>query len=367
MRNLSQVKRVVVKIGTNTLTKKEGTLDNEYFAEIAGQMARLKRGDKEIILVSSGAIGCGQGRLGIKEKVRDIVFRQALAAIGQDLLMKTWRDAFSQHKINVAQVLLTYDSFVNRKVYINLTHSMEKLLGLGVVPVINENDVISTQEIDASFGDNDRLSALVASKMQADLLILLSDIAGLYNKNPNLSPDAQLIREVKEITPEIEQMGGEASLKGVGGMKTKIEAAKICGEGGVTMIITQGKEKNILPRIFAGEELGTVFWPKEKIPQHKRWIHLAPAQGTIIVDEGAKRALENGKSLLPAGILKVEGAFKGNEVVELKCSKRVFAKTISDFSSIDLERIKGKKSDEVKRILRDKSKNVLKRENLVFV
>src|SRR3989338_5540471 len=252
-------KRIVIKLGTNTLTTEKGSLDNQYFSNIAGQIVQLKEEGHDIIIVSSGAIGAGKDTLHISGKIQDIILRQACAAIGQDLLMRMWRQVFSKYNINVAQLLLTYDSFANRKVYLNLTESLNKLLELGVIPIINENDAISTREIDASFCDNDKLSALVASKIDADILILLSDIEGLYTKNPKIDRHAKLIRVVQKITPEIEAMGGKASLRGVGGMKTKIEAAKICFQAGVEMVIAKGVERDVLVRIVHDEALGTRF------------------------------------------------------------------------------------------------------------
>ncbi|MFH1275870.1 MAG: glutamate 5-kinase [Candidatus Woesearchaeota archaeon] len=349
------MKRIVIKLGTNILTNDDGSLDSQFFEDIASQIAKLKKEGKEIIIVSSGAIGAGKGTLHIKGKIQDVILRQACAAIGQDLLMKTWRTVFSKHGINVAQMLLTYDSFANRKVYLNLTDSMGKLLELDVIPIINENDAISTMEIDASFGDNDKMSALVASKMDADLLVLLSDIDGLYTNDPQKDKKAELIKLVEKVTPEIEKMGGKASLKGTGGMKTKIEAAKICSQAGVEMVIAYGKEKNVLKKIFA-HEIGTRFLASSRISQKERWISLAKVEGKIFVDKGAFNALMQGKSLLPAGVVKVDGTFNVGEVVELVCDK-VFGKVIIDYSSTELERIKGKKGEKI----------VFKRENLVMV
>ena len=351
-------KRIVIKLGTNILTTEKGSLDNQYFSNIAGQIVQLKEEGHDIIIVSSGAIGAGKDTLHISGKIQDIILRQACAAIGQDLLMKMWRQAFSKYNINVAQLLLTYDSFVNRKVYLNLTESLNKLLELGVIPIINENDAISTQEIDASFGDNDKLSALVASKIDADILILLSDIEGLYTSNPKKShfgKKPELIREVQKITPEIERMGGKASIKGTGGMKTKLDAAKICSSAGVEMVIAPGRVDDVLRKVLV-HEVGTRFLSSTRISQKERWINLAPVKGKIIVDEGAFKALKEGKSLLPAGVIKIEGVFEKNEVIELVCTKS-FGKAISDYSSIQLEKIKGKKGEKI----------IFKRENFVFV
>jgi len=263
MRKLRNLKTIVIKVGTNTLTDAKGKLDTKFIQGISKQIKKLKHKGKSIILVSSGAIGAGKNSLKIRGKVRDVSLRQVCAAIGQDLLMQQWRKSFSKHRINVAQVLLTYDNFTTSSVYRNLTNAIDKLLKLGVIPIINENDVISIEEINTSFGDNDRLSALVATNMDADILIMLSDVKGLYTKNPRKYRDARLIREVARITPKIESMAGTASKGGAGGMRSKVAAAKTCTGEGITVIITDGRQKEVLTRLIGGEDLGTIFMPKK--------------------------------------------------------------------------------------------------------
>ena len=368
MRDIKTLKRIVVKVGTNTLTKEDGSFDESYFESVAAQVTELRKKNKDVIIVSSGAINAGKNTLELKGSIQDIVLRQACAAIGQEHLMRTWRNVFSKYHINVAQVLLTYDALLNRKIYINLVNVINKLLKINVLPIINENDAIAIDEIGASFGDNDKLSALVASKIEADLLILLTDIDGLYTKNPNSYDDAEFIKEVQEITPEIETMAGPASSRGRGGMRTKIEAAKICNSAGILMIIANGREQHILSRLLEGEEIGTLFMPKERISNKRRWLKIAIAKGTVLVDKGAYEALKDGKSLLPAGITGVEGEFALHDVVNISFQNQVVGKAIIDYNHVDLNKIKGKNSAGIERILGYKSyENVFKRENLVLL
>jgi len=363
---LSDFKRIIIKIGTNLLTKEDGKLDISYIKNIVKQILKLKEQGKEIILVTSGAIGAGVGELKLNGKVRDIKIKQASAAVGQMILMNEYKKYFKKQKI--AQILLTYESFVNRKTYLNLRNSVSTLLDMDVVPIINENDPIAIDEIDATFGDNDKMSALVASKIEAELLIMLTTVDGLYTGDPRKNKHSELIGVVTNITSEMEKYAGKASFHGKGGMSTKLNAAGIAMDSGVTMIIANGKESNVLEKIMKGKEIGTIFLPKEKISNKKRWIKLTLAKGTVVVDEGAKKAMLNGKTLLPAGIKSVQGNFEINSVVELSCSNRIFAKAIVDYSSEDLGKIKGKHSNEIKKMLGYESyDNVLKRENLVLL
>lgn len=369
---LKEAKRIVIKIGTSILTDKEGNIDINYIRSIAKQISKLRKDGKEIIMVSSGAIGCGRRELGIKGRIRDIKLRQATAAVGQSLLMHDYHIAFKKFGQKVGQILITYLSFFDRKTYLNLRSSIDALLRLGVIPIINENDPIATDEIGTTFGDNDKLSALVASKAEADLLIMLTDIDGLYTKDPRQHEDAKIVRTVSKIDRKIESYGGQtSSLLSRGGMKTKIQNAKISVEAGCSMVIVNGKEKNILDKVINGELVGTIFLPKERIASKKRWIKQAPAKGSIIVDEGAKKAMLKGKNLLPAGILDVEGTFELENVVEVVCGK-AFAKGIVDYSSEDLKKVKGKKSKQIRKILCVESSdssctNVFKHENLVIL
>src|SRR3989338_5802748 len=263
--------RIVIKIGTNLLTEKLCGLKTEMIRNIAEQIAELKKKGNEILIVTSGAIGAGCTELNIK-KSRELETRQALAAVGQSAVMGAYRDSFAKYNIQVAQILLTYDDFSNRKRYLNLRKAIEKLLSLDVIPIINENDPISVDEIGATFGDNDKLSALVASKVNAGLLIMLSDIDGLYDKNPKTNKDAKLIKRVTEITKEIEKAAGKSgSIFSIGGMITKIKAAKIAIDSGCNIVICNGKKESVLEKAISGEE-GTLFVSSKRLTNRERWI-----------------------------------------------------------------------------------------------
>jgi len=347
MRDFSKAKRVVVKIGTNILTK-AGGVDAGYVRRIAGQINALLETGRQVVIVSSGAIGMGAGQLDTAERVKDIKMRQACAAIGQPLLMAEYRKSFARYGVTVAQVLLTAEVLNNRKTYLNLRNSVETLLRLGVVPVLNENDSVSTDEIGSAFGDNDKLSALVASKIDADLLIMLSDIDALYDKDPRKSTDARPIPTVYEITENIvRSAGGKGSKYAVGGMKSKIEAAKIASNAGCRMVLADGRVKNVIGRIIAGEEIGTLFMPRRKLSNRSRWILNSKAAGVINIDEGAMRAVRARKSLLPSGVTSVKGTFEAGSVVMLNDN----AKAVVSLSSSQLRKVAGKHSPEIKKLL----------------
>lgn len=365
MRDFSNAKRIVVKIGTNVLTKKNG-VDSKYIQDIAKQVSELVKKGKKVVIVSSGAIGFGSMQIGLNKKARDIKVKQALAAIGQRILMNEYAKAFNKYSIEVAQVLLTYDVISGRKTYLNLRNAVEELLKMKVVPIINENDVISIDEIGTRFGDNDRLSAMVASKIDADLLVLLTDIDGLYTNNPKKDKNAKKLNVVLKITPEIEKYAGKSgSVFAVGGMSAKIKAAKIAMDAGCSIVIADGRVKEIVSKVANGNELGTLFLAKGKISSRKRWIMNAKAKGKIIVDSDAERILKKGKSsLLPVGISKIVGHFKKGEVVLVND----FAKAVPDLSSKDLDKIKGMKSKDVCNVLGKKCRDeVIKKENIVLI
>lgn len=367
-RDFHDVNRIVVKIGTSVLTKADGSLDKKYMDSIARQINELIKTGKQIIIVSSGAIGSGVKELKLEKMPRDIPTRQGAAAIGQSILIETWRSVFRKHGLKVAQLLLTYEAFSNRRTYINLRNSMSILAKYGAIPIINENDPISVHEIESTFGDNDKLSALVAAKVDAELLILLTDVHGLYDKNPK-HKDAKLIPEITEMSPEIESIGGEAgSWRTKGGMKTKIEAAKIAMESKCNLIIANAWEKRILTRIIQGEELGTLFRAlKTSYTNKERWIRFSKSYGKITIDNGARNALQKGGSLLPSGITKLEGKFNPGDIVSLIHEEQEIAKGIVDYSAEELEKIKGTSSDQIEKILGYKNyNNVVRRENMVL-
>jgi glutamate 5-kinase len=355
MRNFENAKRIVVKIGTNILTRGRG-VDTAYVGRITRQISGLLKTNRQVVIVSSGAIGMGSGQLQAAGRVKNIKMRQAYAAIGQPLLMAEWRKSFLRYGVTVAQVLVTAEVLNNRRTYLNLRNSIETLLKLSVVPVLNENDSVSTDEIGTTFGDNDTLSALVASKIDADVLIMLSDIDALYDKDPRKSADAKPIPAVFEINEGlVRSAGGRGSTLGTGGMKTKIEAAKIASNAGCRMVLANGRLKNVIGRIIAGEEIGTVFMPKRKLSNRSRWILNNAAAGVINIDEGAMRAVKNRKSLLPSGVVSVKGTFEAGAVVMLNDN----AKAVTNLSSSQLKRLAGKHSSEIRKSLGPKHRDVV--------
>ena len=366
MRNFENVKKIVIKIGTNTLSKK-GTIeiDTAYVGRIVGQINSLLKTGRQVVIISSGAIGMGADQLDLTDKVKDTKMRQACAAIGQPLLMAEYRKSFTRFGVTVAQVLLTAEVLNNRKTYLNLRNSIKTLLKLGVVPVLNENDSVSTDEIGSAFGDNDKLSALVASKIDADLLIMLSDIDALYDKDPRKSADAKLIPTVFEITDEILRSAGKKGSKhATGGMKTKLEAAKIASNAGCRIVLADGRLKNVIGRIIAGEQIGTLFMPKRKLSNRARWILNSATAGTIIIDDGAMRAVRTRKSLLPSGIISIKGSFEAGVVVTLNDN----AKAVTNLSSSQLKTLAGKHSSEIRKILGPGHRDVVAiPEDIVFI
>ncbi|MFH1615241.1 MAG: glutamate 5-kinase [Planctomycetota bacterium] len=364
MRDFTKVKRIVIKIGTNTLSKGVN-IDSAYFGKVAKQISLLRQAGKEVLIVTSGAIGMGAGQLGLADKVNAVKMRQACAAIGQPLLMQEYRKAFGRYRITVAQVLVTAEVLNNRKTYLNLRNSVETLLRLGILPVLNENDSVSTDEIGSAFGDNDRLSALIASKIDADLLIMLSDIDALYDKDPRLSEDAKPIPVVYEITESISRSAGKSGSKhATGGMKTKIEAARIASDAGCRIVLANGRIKNVITRIATGEQIGTVFMPKRRLSNRVRWILNTPAGGVIRIDEGAAAAIRKRKSLLPGGIVGIEGVFNAGAVVMLNRQ----AKAVTNLSSSELKSVMGRHSTEIRRILGAGRRDVVAApEDIVFL
>jgi glutamate 5-kinase len=364
MRNFEKTKRLVIKIGTNTLAT-DGGVDTAYFSGVAAQVKELADAGRQVVIVTSGAIGMGAVQLGLTEKPKEMKMRQACAAVGQPLLMQEYRKAFREQGVQVAQVLLTAEVLTHRKTYLNLRNAIETLLALGVVPVLNENDSVSTAEIGTAFGDNDRLSALVASKIDADLLIMLTDIDALYDKDPREYADAQPIPVVFEITEEIiRHAGGKGSVHSTGGMKTKIEAARIAASAGCRIVLAHGRESRVISRIMAGEPLGTVFMPRRKLNNRARWILNSRPAGVIRIDEGAMKALRNHKSLLPSGVTGVEGTFDAGEVVLLNEA----AKAVASIGSAQLKTLAGKHSTEIKKLLGPKHRDVVAiPEDIVFI
>ncbi|AEV30932.1 glutamate 5-kinase [Sphaerochaeta pleomorpha str. Grapes] len=368
-RDFSQVQRVVVKVGTNLLSTAEG-IDEHCIEDIVSQIAILMGKGIQVLLVSSGAIGMGAKELHLKDAVKQVAMRQACASIGQPILMSSYRKAFKHHGIVCSQILLTRKDMNNRHTYVNLRNSVMTLLDLGVVPVFNENDVVSTAEIGSAFGDNDRMSAMVASKIDADLLIILTDIPGVYTADPKKDPKATLLGEIEMLDEQIfSYAGGAGSTFSTGGMKTKLLAAKIAAVGGCGSIIASGYEKNSLVRLLEGEPLGSYIHPLQRISQRARWILNNSHLGSVTVDDGAKKALYDHKSLLPKGIVKVSGVFGQGDVIQV-CSEdgKPFAKAVPYYNSTDIALLAGHKSKDIEEILGSGKKDVIFRpEDLVFL
>lgn len=346
---LSKADRIVVKIGSSSIMRTGSRISRDFMDSVAEQIRQLKDGGKEVLLVSSGAIAIGLKTMGVVPKPNEIPIRQAAASVGQSILMQEWGESFRRHGMIVGQVLMTMDTYSDRESAINLNNTIDSLLEHGVVPIFNENDAIRTQEI--RFGDNDTLSAIIASRTDADLLVILSDVAGLYDDNPSKNPNAKLIPLVTDLEAVRHMAGGSGSSMGTGGMKTKINAAEICRDAGCDMIIALSGEDRVIYRTVTGEDVGTLFLSGSEISKKRRWIKAAHPSGRIVVDDGAEQAIINHKSLLPVGIRGVEGVFDKGDVVEIVCEDMVLAKGIVGYNSQDLSKIMGKHSDEVRSIL----------------
>lgn len=369
--HLNAAKRVVVKIGTSTLTYHTGKLNLQRIEKLVRELADLVNQGKEIILVTSGAVGAGMNRLGLKEKPKTIPAKQATAAVGQGLLMQLYEKLFGEYNQVVAQVLLTREDYVNRNRYANSRNTLLTLLGMGVIPIINENDAVAIDEL--KIGDNDTLSAMVASIVDADVVIILSDVNGVYTANPQKDANAKLIDEISDITLDIENLaGGPGSLCGTGGMYTKIQAAKIAVNSGVLMVIASGALDGVVREILNGDKIGTLFSSKEnKLQIRKKWLAFgARIKGSITVDNGCEKAIINtGSSLLPAGIIDVEGDFEEGETIKVfSQSGREIARGIVNYNAIDIKQIKGIRTSEVISILGCKNYDeVVHRDNLVLM
>ena len=369
----SKSRRIVIKIGSAVLTSSGIGLDQERIGKLAGEISDIIASGREALVVSSGAIAAGFAKQGIEKKPRGmpLPLKQAAAAVGQSSLMWIYEKSFGECGRKVAQVLLTGEDLSNRERFLNARNTLHTLLEYGVVPIINENDTVAVDEI--RFGDNDNLSGMVAHLVDADLLVILSDIDGLYSADPRLNPAAKLIPLVEKITPEMEQAAGDAlSAVGTGGMRSKIMAARKVGAYGVPMVIIDGKREGVLAELFEGGDVGTLFLPKEhKNRSRKHWIaYTACATGRIVVDDGGRTALvEKNKSLLPGGVVTVEGTFKAGDCVT--CFDKAgnsFARGLTNYSATDLERIKGHKTIEIESILGRKDYDeVIHRDDLVIL
>jgi len=366
-----KIKRVVIKIGSRVLTDDDGALDMRVIGQICDDIAALRKQGRQVVVVSSGAIAAGRSELGMAEKPKTIPHKQAAAAIGQTRLMRAYEEALAVHGLKVAQVLLTSEDLASRQRFLNARATLDALLGFGIIPVINENDTVVVDEI--KFGDNDNLSSLVTNVAEAGLLMILTDIDGFFSADPRSNPDAVLISLVKGITREVERAaGGSGSTVGTGGMATKVAAAKKAAKNGVPTIIVPGKRQGVISALMRGEEVGTLFLPTDGgLNRRKHWIAytLKPA-GRIVVDDGAREVLlKKGKSLLPSGVIRVEGRFERGASVRICGSdEQEFARGLSDYSSSEIARLAGHKSSRIEAILGYRYADVIvHRDNLVVL
>jgi len=366
--------RMVVKFGTGLVTGGSDQLNPDIMSGLVAQVAELHGQGRELIVVSSGAIASGRHKLGISRKIKGIPYKQVLAAVGQSRLMHFYDSLFSQYQITVAQALLAKADLADRAGYLNARNTLLALLEIRVLPIVNENDVVAVDEIkEARFGDNDNLSAMVANLVDADLLLILSDIAGLYTADPHLYPEAQLIPQVERIDAKIEKLAaGTTSSLAIGGMVTKIEAARLATTSGVTVVVADGRELEVILRVASGEAVGTRFLPTtSKLESRKRWMLSGlSTRGKLVLDSGAATALKKRRgSLLAAGIKQASGSFQQGDIVNIydpQGSQRGCG--ITNYSSADIDIIKGAQSGEIATLLgHDYGSEVVHRNNLVVL
>lgn len=386
---LRKARRIVVKVGTSTVTGVEGEFCHDRVGQIVRSIAALRKSGRQVVLVSSGAVGLGRGWLGLhRSRLEDLVTKQACAAVGQSLLMDAYKELFSAREIKIAQVLLTEEDFTNWRRYSNLRQAMDKLLGFDVVPVVNENDTVSTAELESlqpgsrapAFSDNDRLAALVMSGLEADALILLTNVDGLLRQGESggdklgkngdeTSRYGHVIGLVEQVTPELKALGSGPSASGRGGMRTKLEAAEIAMNCGGITVIANGNDPRVLDRIFAGDPVGTAFLPAKRMRGKRRWIaYAADVRGRVVVDAGAYRAITQGKaSLLASGIMRVENHFAPMDVVSIvDADGREFARGIANCASEEAQKLSGKKEPREKHFA-NSSPVLVTRDNIVLL
>lgn len=367
---LARARRVVVKIGSQILSSKDG-IEEARLRGLVRQLAELQSGKRQVVVVSSGAVAAGMTQLGWTERPKTIPEKQALAAVGQIKLMALYERSFARFDKKVAQVLLTADDLANRQRYINAKHTFHMLLDAAIIPIVNENDTVAVEEM--KFGDNDHLSALVATLLEADLLVILSDVEGVYDKDPRAHDDAQLLSLIEEARGLRQAIGGASvSAVGTGGIATKLAAAEEAAAAGIPTIIASGLIGGVLEKVFdPGQQIGTLILPEEKhLRRKKHWIgfNLKPA-GTIVVNEGAYQALlDKGKSLLPAGVEKVEGEFGVGDCVRIDFQGKEFARGLVNYGEAELNRIKGLHTSKIEKVLGYKAHDeVIHRDDLVIL
>jgi glutamate 5-kinase len=370
-RRLGRVRRLVVKVGSGLVTTPAGGATAARIDDLAADIAAVRDG-RQIVLVSSGAIATGTARLGLRERPRSIPEKQAAAAVGQSALMWQYEAAFGRHRMRVGQVLLAAQDISDRARYLNARNTLQALLKFDVLPIVNENDTVAVEEI--KVGDNDNLSALVATLIDADLLVLLTDVDGLYTDDPAVNAAARKLDTVDAVTDAIARLARDrVDPVSVGGMATKLQAARKAAAAGVPMIIASGRQPGVLRRILDGDAVGTYFAPKaNRLAARKHWIAFAvPPQGRVTVDAGALAALtQRGKSLLPSGIVEVEGDFASGEVIALLggAGGREFARGVVNFDAAELRKIRGAKTQEIEQLLGYRSfDEVIHRDNLVIL
>jgi len=381
--------RVAVKVGTSTLTDPGGRIDRDFISDLAGQLAEIHRAGSDVLLITSGAIRAGRERLSARadrlagptqqeysaRNGDSLPYKQAAAAIGQGLLIHTYTEAFSEHGVDCAQILLTRDDLGDRKRFLNARNTLLALLNLKVIPVINENDTVAVDEI--KFGDNDSLAAQVATLVEADLLLILSDVDGLYERAPveGLAEPAGLVSLVRRIDEHIIAMAGCRSESGVGtgGMATKVNAARIATDAGIRTVIARGRRPGVIAEVTSGVDVGTVFLPRafsDRVPARKRWIaHSARPRGYVTVNDRAKdKLLSNGVSLLAAGVVAVEGSFVAGDLIEVRDpAGEVFARGLTNYPASEVRRVKGMRSDQFEAILGYQGfEEIVHRDNLVL-
>ena len=370
---MKKYKRVIVKFGTNLLTAGSTELNLEQLERLTEQVARLRQDRVEVIVVTSGAVAAGRSRLGVARMRRDIPFRQVLAAIGQGQLMQAYDALFAKQGLVVAQALLTRRDLSDRLSYLNARNTLLALLHYGVIPIVNENDAVAVEELaESRIGENDTLAALTANLVDADLLMLLMTTEGLFTADPRSDPSATLVQRVERIDARIEAYAGGAAPQGLGGMITKISAARLATTGGTDVVIASGLEPDVIVRLARGEAHGTIFpAAASRLESRKRWILSGMSiRGSLVVDEGATNALQERKtSLLPAGVRQVRGAFERGETVEVLSSEgRRIACGITNYGSREMQQIAGAKSGDIASILGyDYGAEAVHRDNLVLV
>jgi glutamate 5-kinase len=363
---------IVVKVGTRVLTRDDGSLNEERIARLAEELNAVMDSGRRAVLVSSGAVGAGLGRLGLKKRPADLAQLQAVAAVGQARLIETYESAFRRHNRHVAQVLLTAGDLDRRTSYLNVRNTLHALLEFGAAPIINENDTVAVEELMGSFGDNDRLAAMVTNLLRAPLLVILSDVDGLYSGDP-ADPASHLISTVPRLDEAVYDCVRDKSTGlSKGGMASKLEAARLCTSAGESVIVASGRKEGVLPDILAGRLVGTLFLTQGKsVPTWKRWIgYTVQPRGIVHVDEGARKAVEEqGRSLLAIGVAEVVGKFqKGDAVSIVDPEGREFARGLINYNSDDLNLIKRLKSDDIAAVLgRAPYKAVIHRDNMTVV